>query len=146
MYLSATDPAVDPGLILDAVKWLGGAAAAAVAAWFAMKARQDTHARQIAELEEWREKQETAAKEAREEAERQREAWWKVVDALKDTITTLDKTCSNATTETRALLQSLKERVDLHSTTTVSSLAGVVKNYNDMLHESVEALRQMRKS
>lgn len=142
--LSATGPEVDPGIAFDVAKWVAASASAAVATYYAMKAKVDAQGREIVDLKAWREKQETAAKEARQEAERQQEAWWREVDALAKGMAALDKTCSNATTETRALLQALKERVDLHSTTTVTSLAGVVKNYNDMLIETVEVVRQIR--
>ena len=94
---------------------VGGALAGTFGTWVLM--RHD-----VADLKKWREEEGKLAREERAERERQQEAWWDVVDKLDRRISDLDKTCSNATTRLESKVESLTGRVDLHSTTTVTSL------------------------
>jgi len=107
---------------------IGGMVAPAYGVWVLLQKR-------VADLE----KREEAAKDERE---RQQEAWWKKVDANSAQIADLDKVCSNAITELRTMMRDLKERVDLHSGSNVANLAGIVRNYNDMLSQTMETLRE----
>ena len=78
----------------------------------------------------------------RAETERQRQAWWDELDAAKQRLSDLDKVCSNATTELRTTMRDLKERVDLHSGSNVANLAGLVRNYTEMLVQTLDTLRE----
>ena len=107
---------------------VGGMVAPAYGVWVLLQKR-------VADLE----KREEAAKDERE---RQQEAWWKRVDANSAQIADLDKVCSNATTELRTMMRDLKERVDLHSASNVANLAGIVRNYNDMIIQTLDTMRE----
>jgi hypothetical protein len=78
------------------------------------------------------------AKSKRELAE---EAWWEAIEELRKTSAALDKACAVATGNLATSVAGLTNRVDLHTTTNLSAIIGLVKNYNEMLEESVAALR-----
>ena len=107
---------------------IGGMVVPAYGVWVLLQKR-------VSDLE----KREEAAKDERE---RQQEAWWKRVDANSAQIADLDKVCSNATTELRTMMRDLKERVDLHSASNVANLAGIVRNYNDMIIQTLDTMRE----
>ena len=107
---------------------IGGMVVPAYGVWVLLQKR-------VADLE----KREESAKDERE---RQQEAWWKRVDSNSAQIADLDKVCSNATTELRTMMRDLKERVDLHSASNVANLAGIVRNYNDMIIQTLDTMRE----
>jgi len=114
---------------------IGGMVAPAYGVWVLLQKR-------VADLEKREEKRERADEAAKQEAERQQKAWWEETDSAKERISEIDKICSNATTELRTMMRDLKERVDLHSGSNVANLAGIVRNYNDMLSQTMETLRE----
>ena len=77
----------------------------------------------------------------RDEYERQREVWWEKVDKLKEEIGALDKACAVATGSLITSVNALTARVDLHTSTNLSAIIGLVKNYNEMLEEAVSAIK-----
>jgi hypothetical protein len=107
---------------------VGGMVAPAYGVWVLLQKR-------VTDLE----KREEAAKTERE---RQQNAWWEKTEANGVQIAELDKTCSNATTELRTMMKDLKERVDLHSASNVANLAGIVRNYNDMIIQTLDTMRE----
>lgn len=97
--------------------------------------------KRVTDLEVAKSKRELADEAARIEAERQREAWWEAIEELRKTSAALDKACAVATGNLATSVAGLTNRVDLHTTTNLSAIIGLVKNYNEMLEESVAALR-----
>jgi hypothetical protein len=98
--------------------------------------------KRVSDLEIARDKREKIDEALKLECERQQKAWWDELDSQGKLIAELDKTCSNATTEIRTSMKDLKERVDLHSASNVTNLAGVVRNYNDMLVQTLDSMRE----
>jgi hypothetical protein len=101
--------------------------------------------KRVLDLEVWRAKRESADEAVRLERERQQEAWWKEVDASKAEVARLDKTCAVATGNLSTRVDDLTGRVNLHTTTNLSAIIGLVKNYNEMLEEAVNSLREAMK-
>lgn len=101
--------------------------------------------KRVLDLEVWRAKREVADEAARLERERQQEAWWREVDGLRKELGVLDKTCAVSTGNLSTRVDDLTSRVNLHTSTNLSAIIGLVKNYNEMLEEAVNFVRETMK-
>lgn len=118
------------------VMWvMGGALFGTFGTWVLMR-------RDIADLKEWKANEAKAEEAARLERERQQSAWWDRIGEIKKALADLDRACSNATVELRTKIAGLEHRVDTHSGSNVANLAGIVRNYNDMLVQTLDTLKE----
>lgn len=127
-------PASDIKTWVEIMLAVGGVFVGALTTWALLR-------KDVADLKQWKREQEEVAKGEQREAERQRQAWWETVDELRAQIAALDKVCATSTAELRSQVGALEHRVDLHSGSNVANLAGVVKNYNEMLIQTLDTMR-----